>query len=58
MAVDPCISAKPGADACGIVLAGVKDGIAYVLGDSSAPGLALLVWAERAVRLAETGGRR
>jgi phage terminase large subunit-like protein len=56
VAVDPCISAKPGADACGIVLAGVKDGVAYVLGDASAPGLAPLVWAERAVQLAEMGG--
>ncbi|MFN3910653.1 DNA-packaging protein [Hyphomonas sp.] len=56
VAVDPCISAKPGADACGIILAGVRDGAAYVLGDASAPGLAPLEWAERAVNLAEIGG--
>lgn len=39
VAVDPNIYGRPGADACGIVLAGVKDGVAYVLGDASAPGL-------------------
>jgi phage terminase large subunit-like protein len=55
-AVDPCISTRPGSDACGIVLAGVKNGVAYVLGDSLAPGLTLLVWAERPVQLAEMGG--
>ncbi len=56
VAVDPCISARPGADACGIILAGIKDGVGYVLGDASAPGLRPLDWAERAVRLAEMGG--
>lgn len=56
VAVDPNISARPGADACGIVLAGVKDGVAYVLGDASAPGLAPLDWARRAAALAERGG--
>ncbi len=56
VAVDPCISARPGADACGIVLAGVKEGHGYVMGDSSAPGLAPLVWAERAAALAEQAG--
>lgn len=56
VAVDPCISARPGADACGIILAGVKDGHGYVMGDSSAPGLAPLLWAERAAALAETAG--
>ena len=56
VAVDPNLSAKPGADACGIVLAGVKDGVGYVLGDASAPGLAPLDWAMRAVALAEAGG--
>ena len=56
VAVDPNISARPGADACGIVLAGVKDGVAYVLGDASAPGLAPLEWARRAAALAERGG--
>ncbi len=56
VAVDPNISAKPGADACGIILAGIKDGTGYVLGDASAPGLKPLDWALRAVRLAEIGG--
>lgn len=56
VAVDPNISARPGADACGIILAGVKDGIGYVLGDASAPGLKPLDWALRAVHLAEIGG--
>jgi phage terminase large subunit-like protein len=56
VAVDPCISARPGADACGIILAGIKDGVGYVLGDASAPGLKPLDWAERAVHLAEIGG--
>lgn len=56
VAVDPCISARPGADACGIILAGVKDGHGYVLGDASAPGLAPHVWAARAAALAEAAG--
>lgn len=56
VAVDPNLYGKPGADACGIVLAGVKDGVGYVLGDASAPGLAPLAWAERAACLAEQGG--
>ncbi|MDP1553962.1 MAG: terminase family protein, partial [Hyphomonas sp.] len=56
VAVDPNISAKPGADACGIILAGIRDGVGYVLGDASAPGLKPLDWALRAVRLAEIGG--
>ena len=56
VAVDPCISARPGADACGIILAGVKDGTGYVMGDMSAPGLAPHVWAGRAAGLAEAAG--
>lgn len=56
VAVDPCISARPGADACGIILAGVKEGHGYVMGDASAPGLAPLDWAERAAALAEAAG--
>lgn len=56
VAVDPCISARPGADACGIILAGVKDGHGYVMGDASAPGLAPHVWAGRAAALAEAAG--
>lgn len=56
VAVDPCVSAGPKANACGIILAGVRDGAGYVLGDASAPGLQPLDWAMRAVHLAETGG--
>lgn len=56
VAVDPCISARPGADACGIVLAGIRDGHGYVLGDASAPGLSPLDWARRAAALAEQAG--
>lgn len=56
VAVDPCISARPGADACGIILAGVKGGHGYVMGDASAPGLAPHVWAGRAAALAQAAG--
>ena len=56
VAVDPCISARPGADACGIILAGVKDGTGYVMGDMSAAGLAPHVWAGRAAALAQAAG--
>ena len=56
VAVDPCISARPGADACGIVLAGARNGHGYVLGDASAPGLSPLDWARRAAALAEQAG--
>ena len=56
VAVDPNVSARPGSDACGIVLAGVAGGRAYVMGDASAPGLAPLDWAGRAVDLAEQAG--
>ena len=40
VAVDPPGSARPGADACGLVAAGRgEDGIFYVLADESAAGL-------------------
>ncbi|MFN7056717.1 terminase large subunit domain-containing protein [Hyphomonas sp.] len=56
LAVDPSVSSKPGADACGIILAGSLEGKAYVLGDASAPGLSPMDWAQRAASLAEIGG--
>lgn len=56
VAVDPNVSARPGSDACGIVLAGVAGGQAYVMGDASAPGLAPHCWAARAAALAEQAG--
>ncbi len=54
VAVDP--PAGIGRDACGIVAAGVRDGVVHVIGDSSARGLAPLDWARRAVALARQVG--
>ncbi len=34
-AVDPCVSSGPKSNASGIFLAGIRDGVGYVLGDSS-----------------------
>jgi phage terminase large subunit-like protein len=52
VAVDPPASSREGADACGIVAAGVTDaGDAYVLADDSAGGLSPAAWASRAVML-------
>lgn len=50
--VDPPGSARPGADACGIVAAGIaEDGRVYVLEDDSVRGLAPAGWAMKAVAL-------
>ncbi len=50
--VDPPGSARPGADACGIVAAGLSEsGIVYVLEDASVQGLAPAGWAAKAVAL-------
>ncbi len=52
VAVDPPASARQGADACGIVAAGVAEsGHAYVLADESGGGLSPAAWASRAVAL-------
>ena len=52
VAVDPPASSREGADACGIVAAGVTEaGDAYVLADESGGGLTPAAWASRAVRL-------
>jgi phage terminase large subunit-like protein len=52
VAVDPPGSARPGADACGLVAAGrAEDGVFYVLADASAPGLSPQAWATRAIAL-------
>ena len=52
VAVDPPASSGPGADACGIVAAGVdEDGIGYVVADASVRGLKPQGWAARAVAL-------
>src|SRR6476660_8632690 len=50
--IDPPGSARPGADACGIVAAGLsEEGVVYVLEDLSVQGLAPLGWAAKAVAL-------
>jgi phage terminase large subunit-like protein len=50
--IDPPASARDGADACGIVAAGISEaGVVYVLEDASAPGLSPDGWASRAVAL-------
>ena len=52
VAVDPPASARAGADACGIVAAGVAEsGEAFVLADESGGGLSPAGWARRAVAL-------
>jgi phage terminase large subunit-like protein len=50
--IDPPGSARAGADACGIVAAGISEaGTVYVLADASVQGLAPERWAARAVAL-------
>ena len=50
--LDPPGSARPGADACGIVAAGLSEaGTVYVLEDASVEGLSPERWAARAVAL-------
>jgi len=50
--IDPPGSGRPGADACGIVAAGLaEDGTVYVLEDASVAGLAPAGWAMKAVAL-------
>jgi len=55
VALDPAVSSGTGADACGIVVAGVvskgppQDWRCYVLGDCTVQGLSPLGWAEAAV---------
>ena len=50
--IDPPGSGRPGADACGIVAAGIaEDGTVYVLEDGSIAGLAPAGWAMKAVAL-------
>ncbi|WP_439573063.1 DNA-packaging protein [Phreatobacter sp.] len=52
VAVDPPASHRKGADACGIVAAGIDaDGIVFVLADDSAGGLKPHEWAARAAAL-------
>ena len=52
VAVDPPGSARPGADACGIIAAGCTDnGTIYVLADETAAGLLPQSWAVKAIAL-------
>jgi phage terminase large subunit-like protein len=52
VAVDPPASSKQGADACGLVAAGVgEDGTLYVIADETAAGLTPAGWSRRAVAL-------
>ncbi len=52
VAVDPPASARKGADACGIVAAGITgSGTIYVLADASAAGLSPQGWAVKAIAL-------
>jgi len=50
--IDPPGSGRPGADACGIVAAGIaENGVIYVLEDASVQGLPPAGWAAKAVAL-------
>jgi phage terminase large subunit-like protein len=56
VAVDPAAGSGPDNAACGIVAAGVKDGVVFVLRDATARGLRPKEWAERTVALARSVG--
>jgi phage terminase large subunit-like protein len=56
VAVDPPAGAGPDASACGIIAAGIRQGVVYVLKDASVHGMRPLEWAGRAVALARTVG--
>ena len=50
--IDPPVSSRAGADACGIVAAGIaENGLVYVLEDATAAGLQPAGWAAKAVGL-------
>lgn len=50
--VDPPVGASVRSDACGIVVAGLKDGVVFVLADATVRGMRPGEWAERAVAAA------
>lgn len=57
VAVDPPAASSDGADACGIIAAGLgADGRAYVLADETVAGLKPTAWARRAIALYERLG--
>ena len=53
VAVDPPVTSGEDADACGLVVCGVADGVGYVLQDGSQHGLSPRQWAEKAASLYE-----
>lgn len=52
VAVDPPVTAGEDADECGIIIAGVAQGEAFVMADRSAQGLSPMAWASRVVEAA------
>lgn len=56
VAVDPPAGASERSDACGIIVAGMKDGVVFVLADATARGLKPAGWAERVMRAADEWG--
>ena len=56
VAVDPPAGATGRSDACGIVVAGVKAGVVYVLADCTVRGLRPAEWAKRVAAAAEAHG--
>lgn len=56
VAVDPPAGSGARSDACGIVVAGVKDGVVYVLADCTVRGLRPAEWAKRVAAAAEAHG--
>ncbi len=51
VAIDPPATSGPNADACGLIVAGVSDGKAYVLEDATLQNAPPEIWANRAVKL-------
>jgi phage terminase large subunit-like protein len=52
VAVDPPASARKGADACGLVAAGIaENGVVYVIADDTVSGLSPAGWAVKAIAL-------
>lgn len=56
VAVDPPAGASGRSDACGIIVAGVKEGVVYVLQDATVRGLMPAEWAARVVSAARGWG--
>lgn len=56
VAVDPPGGDGPNADACGIVAAGVKDGVVYVLADATVRGARPAAWGRRVAAVADAWG--